>query len=172
MKRDVVSYTVLLKKYISESWFLKFTKQIKLKVFFYCDIAFLNALKPVPLKNDFESHAEDSQSKNRNKVKKEIGRSIFNDFNRLNPAKWNLESDPSYYLWKKVLKKIANGSLTDVFILMDVHTQRPKIPLQRELCNHVLEGKNLIKRFPLQQKEKDRIVLSTFWTTGARSIFK
>ena len=88
-----------------------------------------------------------TQSKNRNKIKREIGRSIFNGFNRLNP----------YHLWKKVLKKIANDSLRDVFILMDVHTQRSKIQLQRELCNHVLEGKNLIKRLPLQQKEKDRI---------------
>ena len=98
-----------------------------------------------------------TQSKNRNKIKREIGRSIFNGFNRLNPAKRNLESDPSYHLWKKVLKKIANDSLRDVFILTDVHTQRSKIQLQRELCNHLLEGKNLIKRLQIQQKEKDRI---------------
>ena len=72
-----------------------------------------------------------TQSKNRNKIKREVGRSIFNGFNRLNPAKRNLESDPSYHLWKKVPKNIANGSLRHVFILMDVHTQKPKIQTER-----------------------------------------
>ena len=79
-----------------------------------------------------------TQSKIRNKIKSEIGRSIFNGFNRLNSAKRNLESDPSYHLWKKVLKKIASGSLRDVFILMDVHTQ---IQLQREFAITLWKGK-------------------------------
>ena len=34
IKRDAISYTVSIKKYISDSWFLKFTKQIKLKFCF------------------------------------------------------------------------------------------------------------------------------------------
>ena len=63
-----------------------------------------------------------SQSMNRNKVKRDIGRHIFlKRFYLQRKAKRNLESDPSYHLLEKALKKSANDSLRDVF---DVHTHK------------------------------------------------
>ena len=63
-----------------------------------------------------------SQSMNRNKVKRDNGRHIFlKRFYLQHKAKRNLESDPSYHLLKKALKKSANDSLRDVF---DVHTHK------------------------------------------------
>ena len=58
-------------------------------------------------------------------------------------VKRNHESDPPYHLLKKRLKNSANDSLRDVFIQW-MYTQR-------DICNNVLEGKKLIKRFKLQQ---------------------
>ena len=58
-------------------------------------------------------------------------------------VKRNVKSDQPYHLLKKALKKSANDSLRDVFIQW--------LYTQREICNNVLEGKKLIKRFKLQQ---------------------
>ena len=58
-------------------------------------------------------------------------------------VKRNVKSDKPYHLLKKALKKSANDSLRDVFIQW--------LYTQREICNNVLEGKKLIKRFKLQQ---------------------
>ena len=124
MKRDAVSCTVLIRKYISEFSFLKLTKQIKLKFVLmrYC------VFKRFKIRTFKKWLWITRRVRIEIKSKERLASSIFNGFNRLNPARRNLESDPSYHLWKKVLKKIANdGSLTDVFILMDVHTQKPKI---------------------------------------------
>ena len=59
-------------------------------------------------------------------------------------VKRNLKSDQPYHLLKKALIKSANDSLRDVFIQW--------LYTQREICNNVLQGKKLIKRFKLQQQ--------------------
>ena len=57
-----------------------------------------------------------AQSKNRNKIKRHWP-SYFKRLKLQEKAKRNLESDPSYHLLTKALKKeSANDSLRDVFI--------------------------------------------------------
>ena len=64
-----------------------------------------------------------SQSMNRNK-KRQWPSHFLKRFNIQHKAKINLESDSSYHLLKKALKKSANDSLRDVFIQwMYTHTQ-------------------------------------------------
>ena len=60
-------------------------------------------------------------------------------------VKRNLESDSSYHLLKKALKKSANDSLRDVFIQW-MYTHAHTSYTHTEIFNHVLERKNRKKR--------------------------
>ena len=51
------------------------------------------------------------QSKNRNKIKRDIGCHILNDFELQHKEKRNLKSNPSYHLLKMALKKSATDTL-------------------------------------------------------------
>ena len=69
-------------------------------------------------------------SKNRNKIKRYIGRHILNDLNF--NIKKKLKNDPSYHLLKMVLIKSANDSLREIFIqLVYTHTHTPATNTQR-----------------------------------------
>ena len=50
------------------------------------------------------------QSKNRNKIKRDIGRHILNDFELQHKEKRNLKSNPSYHLLKMALIKSATDT--------------------------------------------------------------
>ena len=54
--------------------------------------------------------------------------------------------------WKKVPMMLLERRL----YLMDVHTHTHSSHTHREICNHVLEGKKIIKRFKLEQKVKKK----------------
>ena len=90
--------------------------------------------------------------------------SHFKWFKLQQKLKRNLKSDPSYHLLKKALKKVPMIAWETSLINGCTHTRTLTLELytQREICNHVLEGKKLIKRFKLQQKlneEKPQKVL-------------
>ena len=50
------------------------------------------------------------QSKNRNKIKRDIGRHILNDFELQHKEKRKLKSNPSYHLLKMALIKSATDT--------------------------------------------------------------
>ena len=84
-------------------------------------------------------------AKEAQKAKKRHWSSHFKRFKLQHNAKRNLKSDPSYHLLTKTLIKSASDSLRDVFILwMYTHTHFSYT--HRQICNHVLEGKNSSKR--------------------------
>ena len=75
--------------------------------------------------------------------------------------KRKLKSDPSYHLLKVALIKSANDTLRDAFI-QSMYTHTHSSHKHRDICNHVLEGKNSPKGFTsTNSEEKPQKVLIT-----------
>ena len=95
-----------------------------------------------------------TQNKNRNKIKRDTGRYIFNGLNfNIKRRETSKATHPTIFC-KRHWKESANDSFRDVFIqwmYTQTHTHT-----QREIWNHVLERKKLVKRFKLQQKVKKK----------------
>ena len=63
-----------------------------------------------------------TQSKNRNKIKRDIGGHILNDLNINKKKRENLKATHPTIFWEWHWLKSANDSLRDDFILMSTHT--------------------------------------------------
>ena len=103
----------------------------------------------MPVRNDF-SHTE----QNRSKIKGDIGRHILNGLNFNIKRRETSNATHLTIFWGRHWKKIPMIALeTSLFHgCAHTHTHTHTCYTYTEICNHVLGGNKLFKRFKLQQK--------------------
>ena len=89
------------------------------------------------------------QSKNCNKIKRDIGRHILNRLN-FNIKRWQTSRQPMLPSFVKRTEKKCQWQLERCLYSMDVHTHTSYT--QREIFNHALEGKNSSKGLNFKKK--------------------